>query len=368
MLVTSQVPAIRDRGRFIASPRPAAVLWLWALFWLLMITVSIEEHLRDSDISWWEPVLWEGSSALVASCWMLIAMRASNRYTRYLDRPLVWFGRHLLWLPLLAVTFIPAVYAIRHAVYEVVGRTYHHEQWPFLFVYETIKLALFAGLWLGILFGFDSHVQWKLHRQRLLELQRALSETQLARLQGQLRPHFFFNALNTISALMHTDVMRADRLIAGLGELLRISLRSGEQAMTPLREELHSLELYAQIMQERFRDRVTVNWRVEPGVVAIPVPALLLQPLLENAFKHAVERNTGPVHIDVTAARKGNLLNLVVANSGSTLATDYREGVGLRNCRERLEIIYSSAAVLELREESGKVAARISIPLAEDVT
>lgn len=364
----ARLPSPVSEGRSISSHSPTPVYWLWALFWLLMITASIGEQRRNSDTSWWEPILWEGSSALVTTCWMLVAMRASSRYTQYLDRPMVWFGYHLLWLPLLVITFIPTVYAIRHGVYAAVGRTYHHASWPFVFVYETVKLALFGGLWLGILFGFDSHVQWKLHRQRLLELQRTLSETQLARLQGQLRPHFFFNALNTISALMHTDVMRADRLVAGLGELLRISLRSGEQEMTPLREELHSLELYAQIMQERFRDRVTLNWRVDPGVVAIPVPALLLQPLLENAFKHAVERNTGPVHIDVTAAREGNSLNLAVINSGSTLATDYREGVGLRNCRERLGIIYSAAAVLELREERGGVAARIALPLAEVVT
>ena len=333
------------------------------MFWLLMMTVAIQDTLHDPSVSWWEPILWEGSSALATTCWMLIAMRARDHYAKYLDRPLVWFAYHLRWLPLVAATFIAAIYAIRLGVYELVGRSYHHRPWLLVLVYESVKVMLYGGLWLGILFGFDSYAQWQLQRSRLLELQKALTEAQLARLQGQLRPHFFFNALNTISALMHVDVARADRLVAGLGDLLHISLRSGEQDMTPLREELRSLELYAQIMQERFRDRVTVNWCVDPGIGDTPVPTLLLQPLLENAYRHGVERSTAPVCIDVIAQRDGTSLELVISNTGSRLAPDYCEGVGLRNCRERLSVIYGDAAALQIRNEERAVAARVSIPL-----
>ena len=341
-----------------------ALFWLWGLFWLLMITTAVQDALRNPAISWWEPVLWEGTSALAASCWLLLAMRARERYAQYLERPLIWFGHHLRWLPLIVPTFIVAVYAVRHGVYGLAGRPYPHPPWLWVFIYETLKLVLFASLWLGILFGFDSYAQWQSQRRRLLEVQKALSEAQLARLQGQLRPHFFFNALNTISALMHVDVARADRLVAGLGDLLHISLRSGEQEMTPLREELRSLELYAQIMQERFRDRVTLNWYADPAILDTPVPALLLQPLLENAFRHGVERSTVAVHIDVTARAEGNSLSVVVSNTGSSLAADYREGVGLRNCRERLSIIYGAGAALRVQDEGGAVAARVLIPLA----
>ena len=341
-----------------------ALFWLWGLFWLLMITTAVQDALRNPAISWWEPVLWEGTSALAASCWLLLAMRARERYAQYLERPLIWFGHHLRWLPLIVPTFIVAVYAVRHGVYGLAGRPYPHPPWLWVFIYETLRLVLFASLWLGILFGFDSYAQWQSQRRRLLEVQKALSEAQLARLQGQLRPHFFFNVLNTISALMHVDVARADRLVAGLGDLLHISLRSGEQEMTPLREELRSLELYAQIMQERFRDRVTLNWHADPDILDTPVPALLLQPLLENAFRHGVERSTVAVHIDVTARAQGNSLSVVVSNTGSSLAADYREGVGLRNCRERLSIIYGAGAALRVQDEAGGVAARVLIPLA----
>ena len=121
-----------------------------------------------------------------------------------------------------------------------------------------------------------------------------------------MQPHFLFNALNTISALMQVDVERADRLLTRLADLLRASLQAGARQMTSLREELKLLELYAQIMQERFADRVTLTWNVADDALDAAVPAMLLQPLLENAFKHGVERSREPVtiRIDVEAQRR----------------------------------------------------------------
>jgi len=349
-------------------PKTLATLWaLWAAFWLLMITVSIEDQLRDPLTRWWEPVLSEGSSALVSTGWMWLAVRVRGRYARYLDKPLAWFGSYLRWLPLVFITWITAVYAIRHGVYATVGRTYAHPGWGFVVVYESLKLTYFTGLWLGILFGIDSYGQWQLQWRRLLQTQKALAEAQLARLQGQLRPHFLFNALNTVSALMHTDVARADRLVAALGDLLRISLRSNEHEMTPLAEELRTLELYANIMLERFRDRVTLGWQIDQALLDIPVPALLLQPLLENVFKHGVEPTVAHVRIIVSVRRDSGSLEIVIGNSGCMLASEHRDGVGFRNCRERLGIIYGNTASLLVRNEGDGVAARVLIPLMDTI-
>jgi hypothetical protein len=336
---------------------------LWSAFWLLMISSAVSDQLRNPLTLWWEPVLWEGSSALVLTGWMLLAVRVRGRYAQYLDKPLIWFSSYLRWLPLVSVTFIAAVYAIRHGVYAAMDRTYEHAGWGLVFVYESVRLILFGGLWLGILFGIDSYGQWQVQRNRLLHMQKALAEAQLAQLQGQLRPHFLFNALNTVSALMHTDVARADRLVATLGDLLRISLRSIENEMTSLAEELRTLELYADIMHERFRDRVTLGWHTDQTLLGTPVPALLLQPLLENVFKHGVENTVTRVRIHISARRESNSLEIVVSNSGSTLVPEYREGVGFRNCRERLNIIYGNAASLLVRNEGDGVAARVLIPL-----
>jgi hypothetical protein len=356
---------IRTGGDATLSSKTMPSLWAWwAAFWLLMICVAIENALHDPQTQWWEPVLCEGSSTLVLTAWMLLAVRVRGRHAAHLDRPLVWFGCYLRWLPLVAVTFIAAVYAMREGAYALMGRTYEHSSWSFVLVYESSKLTIFTGLWLGVLFGVDSYGQWQLQRHRLLQTQKALAEAQLAQLQGQLRPHFLFNALNTVSALMHTDVARADRLVAALGDLLRISLRSINHEMTPLAEELRTLELYAGIMHERFRDRVALSWKIDQTLLAVPVPALLLQPLLENVFKHAVEPAVTPVCITIGVRRENSTLEIVVSNSNSLLTPEHREGVGFRNCRERLSIIYGNAASLLVRNEGDGVAARVLIPLA----
>jgi hypothetical protein len=365
-VVSPTAPLIAADHGLIAAATPQRMLFaLWALFWLIMMLVGLQDGLRSPYIHWWEPLVWEGSSCIGATAWMLWQRHHKQRFAPYLDQPLQWFGRHLSWVPLLIATFIVFVYSARHAVYALLGDTYEHESWLFIAVYESLKLLLFAGLWLGIIFGFDSFEQWQAQRRRLLELQKTLAEAQLSQLKAQLRPHFFFNALNTISALMHVDVDRADRLLARLGELLRISLQINDQEMTTLREELRTLELFSQIMQERFADRVVLTWNVDAGLLNTTVPVLLLQPLLENAFKHGVERAIGPVSIDIEGRVAGDSLVLEIRNTGSTLPTSYRDGVGLRNCRERLKVIYGDSASLQLTGEGDAVVARVTLPRQE---
>lgn len=363
MAVAPTVLAATDTDRLAAVVSPQRMLYvIWALFWLIMVMVSVQEVLHNPYIRWWEPLLWEGSSCAVATTWMLLQRRAKQRYAQYLDQPLRWFGYHLRWLPLLLVTFICSIYALRHGVYAVLGDIYEHRPWPFVFVYETFKLVMFTGLWLGIIFGFDSFEQWQAQRRHLLELQKTLAEAQLSQLKAQLRPHFFFNALNTISALMHVDVERADRLLARLGDLLRASLQTSDQELTSLREELRTLELFAQIMHERFADRVTLTWNIDPQALDMRIPVMLLQPLLENAFKHGVERSVGHVSIDVSARLEGQSLVVAISNTGSTLAAGYREGVGLSNCRVRLNVIYGDEAGLQMTADRDVVTAKVTVP------
>jgi LytS/YehU family sensor histidine kinase len=164
---------------------------------------------------------------------------------------------------------------------------------------------------------------------------------------------------------MHLDVARADRLLNRLGDLLRGSLESTGQELVTLREEMRLLELYAQIMLERFADRATVRWQVDEDTLTAAVPALVLQPLLENAFKHGIERTRVQVSVEVIARREAGGLVLIVRNTGSMLPDNGREGIGLRNCRERLLVIYGSAASLSLGQNDGFVEARITLPWRE---
>lgn len=346
--------------------RPDFVLFfLWGMFWLLLLAVAVQDYVRSGGRHIWQPILWETTSLSMATFWVVLQRRVDRRYTVYLDRPLVWIGHHIKWLPLVILTFVPIVFGVRHGVYALLGLTYNHESWPAVLLYESIKLVMFTGLWMGLIFGFDAFARSQEQHERLLALQKSLAEAQLAHLKAQLRPHFFFNALNTISALMHVDVPRADRLLSRLADLLRATLQWSDKEITSLREEVRMLELYAQVMQERFADRVTLAWKIDDAALPGAIPALLLQPLLENAFKHGVERSRDAVRIAIEGRREGDRLHIAIRNTGSTLAGGSSEGVGLRNCRERLAVLYGNAAGLQLTQLPDGVEAAVTLPWQE---
>ncbi len=162
------------------------------------------------------------------------------------------------------------------------------------------------------------------------QLQTQLAEAQLEALQRQLHPHFLFNTLNTISALMHRDVHAADEMLVQLSDLLRLTLdRIGTQQV-PLTDEVDFLKKYLEIEQTRFGDRLMVNIDVEPEVLDAPVPNLILQPLVENALRHGVGPKIGVGKVDVNARQVDGTLVMTVRDNGVGLVTRQAERVSLR--------------------------------------
>ena len=187
-------------------------------------------------------------------------------------------------------------------------------------------------------------------------LQVRLDQAQLQALKVQLQPHFLFNTLNTITALVHTDPAAAERMVSGLSELLRFSLGSaGEQEVT-LERELEVLRHYLEIQQVRFHDRLSVAFDVDAEAERAYVPNLILQPLVENAIKHGVGPRAAAGHIGIAARHRGDVLTLEVSDDGVGERTDVprREGVGLGNARARLKSLYGDAHLLELGPNAAK--------------
>lgn len=340
---------------------------LWSMFFLLLLITEIQDHWEHVGVRWWEPVVWIATSGTVASIWLIAYWRDRPRSLRYLGEPARWLWRQLRWFPLIALGFVILTYGLRHGVYALLGLQYRHEAWLWVFIYEAVKLWLFLGLWLGILFALESFDHWQREQRRLAELQRSLAQAQLLQLKSQLRPHFLFNALNTISSIMHIDVERADRLLNRLASFLRASLRTDQQEMSTLAAEIELMQLYSQIMEERFEDRVSIEWSVEPSTREASVPAMLLQPLLENAFKHGVQKTTGPVRICVSAQAKVDHLEIVVSNFGPIGESDHTngdgEGIGLSNTKSRLALHYGPAARMDFDSTIDRATVRVRIPL-----
>ncbi len=199
-------------------------------------------------------------------------------------------------------------------------------------------------------------------------LEKSLTEAKLRALQSQLNPHFLFNTLHTISALMHIDVDKADRTIAKLSDLLRYALDNTEDHEVPLRDELEFLRRYLEIEQTRFGDRVSVTMDIPRETLDAQVPNLILQPIVENAIRHGIEPHARPGKIHLSARREGNVLFLEVKDNGNGIpAHNKREGIGTSNTRLRLQQLYGSAQTFTLANlPEGGLLAKISLPFRED--
>jgi LytS/YehU family sensor histidine kinase len=173
---------------------------------------------------------------------------------------------------------------------------------------------------------------------------RQLAEARLHVLNAQLQPHFLFNALHAVSALIWEDPARADRLLARLSEMLRLTLRNSTRVETTLTEEVALLQRYAEIQEARYGDRLQVLFDVDSTVGDAMVPRLILQPLVENAIRHGITRRISPGRVEVRAWQEEGRLHLIVRDDGVGLRSDapVREGVGLSITRARLRQLYGS--------------------------
>jgi LytS/YehU family sensor histidine kinase len=219
-------------------------------------------------------------------------------------------------------------------------RAYFDEMFFFNFDFQMGTYWAVVGLSHAINFHREA-------QQRALaeaELETRLVEARLKSLQQQLHPHFLFNTLHTISALMHRDRQAADDMLIKLSDLLRLSLDRTNRQKVSLKDEIDFLQKYLEIEQKRFGDRLRVHMDVDPATLDAQVPNLLLQPLVENAVKHGIAPKIGGGRIEVVARREGGDLRLIVRDNGAGVSrqamTAFDTGVGLSNTRARLEHLY----------------------------
>ncbi len=231
-----------------------------------------------------------------------------------------------------------------------------------------VYIAILAG-------GIARHYFLRFHARReqaillqaqAAQLQAQLADARLAALRTQLNPHFLFNTLHAVSALVERDPRGVRRMIARLSELLRTTLDGADEQVVPLGQELTFTHRYLEIMQIRFQGRLTIQSQVEPGVLDALVPNLILQPLVENAIKHGVSKIDDEGRIEIHAHREGERLVMSVRDNGPRVTENglrTGDGVGLRNTRARLAELYGTEQSLTLRgADDGGVIAEVIIP------
>jgi two-component system, LytTR family, sensor histidine kinase AlgZ len=228
-----------------------------------------------------------------------------------------------------------------------------------------VLLYLLAAALHTVLWAFEASREAE---RRRMEAQVLAREAELKALRAQLDPHFLFNALNSVSALVTTDPKRAREMCAHVGEFLRGALGLADRAGHPLAEELRLLRAFLTIERVRFGDRLSLTEEVDPSAVTCVVPPLLLQPLVENAVKHGISTVLHGGTIVLDARRDGDTLRIALTNPFESEGEERGgAGLGLANVRRRLEARWGTKASLSERREGGRFHVELAVP-AEEAT
>ena len=358
---------------------------------------------------WWQR-RW-GQWAVVFGVWTVLAFvfTAMLYYSLLLgERPLTWreaaasqsIYPYLWAVGTMAVLWLARRFPLegrrlkRHLVYHFLFATLsailvtgvHQVLYHFIFLntpdnpyspWVTLRWVIFNssenyGVYgLVLVFGHAAsyHRRYREGELRAVQLQAQLSQAQLQALKMQLHPHFLFNTLHSISALVHKDPEAADRMIARLGDFLRLTLEnSGTQEVT-LQKELEFLQCYLEIERIRFQDRLTTRMEIDSRSLDSRVPNLILQPIVENALRHGIAPRSTPGRIEISAKRNNGCVRIEVKDNGPGIsaisATNgrFREGLGLTNTRARLERLYGEAHRFELANDPhGGLTVTLEIP------
>ena len=332
----------------VAALSGVALAWLLRLLeprpWGAALAFAVPLQLAYGFIvlsAWWvcrRYPIRAGSGARAVAAQLAAAIQASA----------VWAGLGAFW-----------AVAIQRAVYPGISRVAIFRDVSVLFAAGIpLYLASAAGHYLYLAFE-ASHAA----ERRILETEVTAREAELRALRAQLNPHFLFNSLNSINALVGSDPEGARRMCEGLGDFLRRTLALGARDVVTLGEELALVERYLGIEQVRFGERLRVERVIDADAAVCQVPPLLLQPLVENAIKHGIQDCVAGGVIRIEARRVGGQLRVAVENPLDPDAPERRgEGVGLANVRRRLEMFGARESRLTAQRLDGAFRVTLTLP------
>lgn len=224
----------------------------------------------------------------------------------------------------------------------------------------TINWMRYVGVWVILYFMY--HI---LERTRKIEEEKLKSEnvarvTELELLKTQLNPHFLFNALNSIKALVSIDQEKSKDAIVKLSELLRFTLNYGNQSLIPLHDEMEEVKKYLALEQIRFGNRLQVQYHINDSVLSHLIPPAIILTLAENAIKHGVAKQSGDCLVQISITLVSSTISIEMINSGK-IELNGHKGIGVQNIQRRLHHLFGNRASFQLSENNGHVTARIEI-------
>lgn len=243
-------------------------------------------------------------------------------------------------------------------IIELWGKTY----------FDLLGGVFIYWLVLIILLGLDYYRQFNDQNTRRLELESELGKAHLKTMKMQMNPHFLFNAFNTIAMMVRQKRSEeAIEMIGGLSDMFRLSLNKEVKQFVSLKEEVELLKKYLAIESQRYRDRLTVSWEIDEECLDCKVPNFVLQPIVENAFKHGISKTLGKAQLIIKLYRDKNQLIIEVFNTGRGLSANWElqkeKGIGLSNTIDRLLGLYKNDFRFLIKEKDTGVSIILKLPL-----
>jgi two-component system, LytTR family, sensor kinase len=357
-----------DVRRFLTEPR---ALRRWGRVWgvSLGIWIALDLLVQTQNISWYRekgiPIPWTKflGDYVDSSVWAFFTPFILLAASRFPIEGRTWrkavpihvlagVAASLLWLPELQGSRLVM------SVFFDDASLFRDMSWSLVFRVIVEGLLLYTQV-VAIGHGMHYYREYSARDLSASRLEAQLAQAQLQILRMQLHPHFLFNTLNTISALIHKDIRAADRMLALLGDLLRDSFEKLGAQEVALKQELDFLDRYMEIEQTRFQDRLVFDKDIAADSLDGMVPNLILQPLVENAIRHGIARRAGAGRIELMAWRNNGMMGVRIRDDGPGLPDESilttKGGVGLANSQARLEQLYGKRHRFEVsnRPEGG---------------
>lgn len=345
------------------------------IFWLLLCLFELAKTYAfiiffQYDFNSWDLILWPFSKYLIY--WALSFLIFDFYIRTRRKKRSVFITWHLITGFLFAVIHkiisdIAGVLLQRLFMgLDSVNLEHLLERWQSL-LFDIPVSFLIYWLVILILLSLDYYKKFIAEHIRSLELENKLNITQLNSLKMQLHPHFLFNAFNTINMMIRQrESDKAIHMVSGLSDMLRHSLGKAPLQYVTLKEEIELVKKYLLIESERFHDRLEVVWQIDKSLLFENVPSMMLQPIVENAFKHGISKSMGPSLLRINIAQENDDIMLEVYNSTPSSFL-YREighgkGVGLSNTIDRLSKLYKSNFKIQISEKDQGISVIIRIP------
>lgn len=349
-------------------------IWLLGFGWftatgLLLFTYRYLDDLAGGEVGTLPNRLIEQMTGAYSSAILFPPLVMFARRHR-LDRA-NWVKRlplHWAFLCVFSAVHTTLMFATRSVLFPLAGLgAYDYGVIAIRYPMELANDVITYWVFVGVIYAFDHYRESRDRELQTVQLEGKLSQAKLQALRLQIHPHFLFNALNTISAVLYEDVRLADRMIARLSDLLRRTLSTAQSQEVTLGEELDFLDHYLDIMRVRFEERLDVKVKAAPEMRRALVPQLVLQPLVENSIKHAANPVTGAVTATVGVRLRDDTVLIEICDDGPGVEGEsgavFRDGIGLSNTAERLRQLYGERGKLSLANiPDGGLAVRIELP------